>query len=66
MLISDWSAYQKLGKDMLSVARKSVDHGELPKEGEDGWEKNSGESLLMTHNSSVIMFDDAYLLSHKL
>ena len=34
---------------MLSVARKSVDHGELPKEGEDGWEKNSGESLIMTH-----------------
>ena len=51
MLISDWLAYQKIGKDMLSVARKSVDHGELPKEGEDGWEKNSGESLLITHNS---------------
>ena len=34
---------------MLSVARKSVDHGELPKEGEDEWEKNSGESLIMTH-----------------
>ena len=34
---------------MLSVARKSVDHGELPKEGEDGWEKNSGESLIMMH-----------------
>ena len=48
MLISDWSAYKKLGKDMLSVARKSVDQGVLPKEGEDGWEKNSGESLLMT------------------
>ena len=29
---------------MLSVARKSVDHGELPKEGQDGWEKNSGKS----------------------
>jgi len=60
----------KLGKDMLSVARKSVDHGELPKEGEDGWEKNSEGILVKSTGTGTVTMnirkkDGTLVAQHK-